>query len=81
MAALRRLRRKPQLRITIETAATFGILAAAIKKAGKDPDVRVNDLWIAAQAIQRDFSLLTSNRKDFGDIPGLRMAVLTPPAS
>lgn len=79
-AALRRLRRKPQLRITLETAATFGALAAAIKKAGKDPDVRINDLWLAAQAIQRDFSLLTSNRKDFADIPGLRMVVLALPA-
>lgn len=75
-AAIRRLRRKPQLRITIETAATFGALAAALRKAGRDPDVRVNDLWLAAQAIQRDFGLLTSNPKDFADIPGLRMVVL-----
>jgi predicted nucleic acid-binding protein len=78
-AALRRLRRKPQLRITIETAATFGALAAEIKTAGRDPDVRINDLWLAAQAIQRDFQLLTSNRKDFADIPGLRLAVLPLP--
>lgn len=75
-AALRRLLRKPQLRITVETAETFGALAATIKKAGKDPDVRVNDLWLAAQAIHRDFHLLTSNRKDFADIPGLRVVVL-----
>ena len=33
-AMLRRLRRKPQLRITVETAETFGILAAKVKKAG-----------------------------------------------
>ena len=75
-AALRRLRRKPQLRITVETAETFGVLAAKIRKAGKDPHVRVNDLWLAAQAIQRDFRLLTSNVKDFADIPGLRVVVL-----
>ena len=78
-AALRRLRRKPQLRITTETAATFGALAAKIRKAGRDPDVRVNDLWLAAQAIQRDFRLLTSDHKDFADIPGLRVVVLTLP--
>lgn len=78
-AALRRLRRKPQLRITIETAATFGVLAAKVRKAGHDPDVRVNDLWLAAQAIQRDFQLLTSNRRDFADIPGLRVVVLRLP--
>jgi predicted nucleic acid-binding protein len=78
-AALRRLRRKPQLRITIETAATFGALAAKIKKGGRDPSVRVNDLWLAAQAIQHDFQLLTSNRKDFADVPGLRVVVLPLP--
>jgi predicted nucleic acid-binding protein len=37
----------------------------------------VNDLWLAAQAIQRDFHLLTSHRKDFADIPGLRVVVLS----
>jgi predicted nucleic acid-binding protein len=76
VAALRRLRRKPQLRITVDTAVTFGTLAARIRKAGRDPDVRVNDLWLAAQAIERDFQLLTSNRRDFADIPGLRVVVL-----
>lgn len=75
-AMLRRLRRKPQLRITTETAETFGSLAAKLKKAGRDPYVRVNDLWLAAQAIQRDYRLLTSNAKDFADIPGLEMVVL-----
>ncbi|MCC6162777.1 MAG: PIN domain-containing protein [Acidobacteria bacterium] len=78
-AALRRLLRKPQLRITLETASTFGTLAAAIRKSGKAPDVRINDLWLAAQAIQRDLGLLTTNRKDFADIPGLRMVVMPLP--
>ena len=73
---LRRLHRKPQLRITIQTAETFGMLAAKIKKAGRDPHVRVNDLWLAAQAIQRDLRLLTSNGRDFADIPGLKTVVL-----
>ena len=75
-AMLRRLHRKPQLRITIQTAETFGMLAAKIKKAGRDPHVRVNDLWLAAQAIQRDLRLLTSNARDFADIPGLKVVVL-----
>lgn len=81
MAMLRRLRRKPQLRITVETGETFGMLAAKLRKAGKDPHVRINDLWLAAQAVQRDFRLLTSNAKDFADIPELQMVVLKPPAS
>ena len=71
-AALHRISRKPQLRITVETAAVFGALAATLRKAGRDGKFRINDLWLAAQAIQRDLSLLTSNPKDFEDIPGLR---------
>jgi predicted nucleic acid-binding protein len=79
MSTLRRLHRKPQLRITAETAEMFGLLAAKLKRAGTDPHVRVNDLWLAAQAIQRDLRLLTSNAKDFADIPGLEIAVLKSP--
>ena len=75
-AMLRRLRRKPQLRITIETAQTFGSLAARLRKTRRDPHVRVNDLWLAAQAMQREFRLLTSNARDFADIPGLKLVVL-----
>ncbi|HYX29815.1 MAG TPA: PIN domain-containing protein [Pyrinomonadaceae bacterium] len=75
-AMLRRMRRKPQLRITLQTAETFGMLAAKIRTAGKDPNVRINDLWLAAQTIQRDLTLLTSNPKDFADIPGLKIVTI-----
>jgi predicted nucleic acid-binding protein len=34
----------------------------------RDPQVRINDPWLAAQAIQRNFKLLTSNPRDFKDI-------------
>ncbi len=78
-AALRRLRRKPQLRITLETAEVFGRLAAKLKKTGRAPNVRINDLWLAAQAIHRDLGLITTNAKDFRDIPGLRFVSLTLP--
>ncbi len=78
-AALRRLRRKPQLRITVETAEVFGGLAAKLKKARRDPNVRINNLWLAAQAIQRNLKLLTSNPRDFKDIPGLKMIALPRP--
>jgi hypothetical protein len=76
VAALRRLQRKPQLRITVETAAVFGSLAAKLRKAGRDPHVRVNDLWLAAQAVQRNFKLLTSNARDFQDVMGLKVVAL-----
>jgi predicted nucleic acid-binding protein len=78
-AMLRRLHRKPQLRITVDTAEIFGRLAAKLKKTGRDPHVRVNDLWLAAQAVQREFRLLTSNARDFSDIPELRMVVVKLP--
>jgi predicted nucleic acid-binding protein len=54
-------------------------LAARLRKTGRDPLVRVNDLWLAAQTIQGDFRLLTSNAKDFADIPGLKLVVLKLP--
>jgi predicted nucleic acid-binding protein len=76
IAALRRLQRKPQLRITVETAEVFGTLAAKLKKAGRGADFRVNDIWLAAQAIEHDFNLMTSNPKDFSDVLGLKMVAL-----
>ena len=77
--ALRRMRRKPQLRITVETAEVFGSLAATLKRSGRDTAHRINDLWLAAQAIQRNFTLLTSNPKDFQDIPRLNVVALRLP--
>ena len=37
------------------------------------------DLWLAAQAVQRDFQLLTANPKDFADVPGLKMVTIPIP--
>lgn len=73
LAMLKRLRRKPLLRVTAETADTFGVLAAKLAKAGKSHGTRVQDLWLAAQCIQRGFTLLTNNARDFRDVPGLKM--------
>jgi predicted nucleic acid-binding protein len=79
-AALRRMRRKPQLRITVETAEGYGSLAAALKRSGRrDAAHRINDLWLAAQAVERHFTLLTSNPKDFEDIPRLKLVALRLP--
>ena len=78
-AALRRMRRKPQLRITVETAEVFGSLAAALKRSGRDAAHRINDLWLAAQAVQRNFTLLTSSPKDFEDIPRLKLVAVRLP--
>lgn len=79
LSALRRLRRKPMLHITAETGEIFGRLAAELERSGRGVDFRVQDVWLASQAIQRDFTLLTANPKDFRDIPGLKVIEVTIP--
>lgn len=71
-ATLRRMRRKPMLTITGETAECFGAIAAKLERTSRGIDFRIQDLWLAAQAIQRKFTLLTENAKDFKDIPDLK---------
>lgn len=73
MTTLRRMRRKPLLRITGETAEVFGMISAKLTQTGRGADFRIQDLWLAAQSIQRDFTLLTANEKDFKDVPGLKL--------
>jgi predicted nucleic acid-binding protein len=74
-AALDRLRKKPVLVIDEATGIIFGKLAAELKRAKKDPYYRIQDLWLASQAIQNRFKLLTQNEKDFFDIPGLELVI------
>ena len=76
MTMLRRMRRKPLVRIGAETAEVFGSLAARLARSARGHDFRVQDLWLAAQAIERKFTLLTANAKDFRDVPGLKFLVV-----
>ena len=76
LSALRRLQHKPLLTIDAATGITFGELVAALKSQGKSHRQRVQDLWLASQAVQHGFTLLTRNGKNFADIPGLVLAVL-----
>ena len=76
MRLLRDLEQRPVLGVSSGTAPPFGILAAFMKQSGRSPRTRVNDLWIAAQAIENDFGLLTTNIKDFEGLPGLRVVGL-----
>jgi len=75
LAALRRLERKPLLHIDGTTGSIFGSLAAQIKAAGRQHRYRVQDLWLASQALQHACRLLTRNQHDFEDIPGLNLVV------
>ncbi len=74
--ALRRLQRKPLLPIDADTGVVFGHLAAALHEAGSMHRSRVQDLWLASQAVQHGYALLTRNRKDFQDIPGLDLVLI-----
>jgi len=76
-AALHRLKRKPILRIDGTTGEIFGSLAAQMKALGLQHRHRVQDLWIASQAIQHGSTLLTYNEKDFADIPGLSLRIVS----
>jgi len=71
-ATLRQVERRPTLEVSRHTAAAFGVLAASVKQSGRSPRPRYNDLWIAAQAIEHGYMLLTLNIKDFEHLPGLR---------
>jgi predicted nucleic acid-binding protein len=75
-AYLRRFESRPALEVSRSTAAAFGVLAAAVKHAGRSPRPRYNDLWIAAQAIEHGYTLLTTNESDFAGLPGLRLTIL-----
>ncbi len=75
LAALARLKRKPVLLINEVTGEIFGDVAAHVSRKGSRHQYRVQDLWIAAQAIQHGLALLTHNRKDFDDIPGLQLVI------
>lgn len=77
-AYLRQIETRPTLGISKHTAAAFGVLAAAVKHAGRSPRPRYNDLWIAAQAIEYNYSLLTINANDFSGLPGLQLITLAP---
>jgi predicted nucleic acid-binding protein len=76
LAAMRRLRREPLLRMDHGTGRVFGHLAAQLRKQGRGEEFRIMDLWPAAQAVQRKFRLLTFNDKHFKGIPGLNPVVL-----
>ena len=76
LRSLRSLEQRPVLDVSSLTASVFGVLAAYLKQMGRSPRSRVNDLWIAAQAIDNDFALLTTNIRDLEGLPGLRVVGL-----
>ena len=74
-AALNRLKKKPLLIIDENTGDIFGRTAAILLDSGRDSSFRVQDIWLASQAIQHNLKFLTKNQKDFMDIPGLDLVI------
>ena len=70
---LRTFLKKPSvvtLDASIETAELFGMVKDTLKQAGRP--IPVNDVWIAAHALEYGAVLVTHD-KHFFDIPGLRL--------
>ncbi|OHD67291.1 MAG: hypothetical protein A2W19_02465 [Spirochaetes bacterium RBG_16_49_21] len=55
--------------------AAFNRLSAALTGQGRGAHFRVQDIWLASQAIQHGYKFLTLNKKDFADIQGLDLVV------
>lgn len=74
LATYRRMTRKPILPIDADTADVFGEIAGLLaRRSGRKHRTRVQDLWLASQAIQHGMGLVTRNPADFADIPGLEL--------
>jgi len=72
LATYRRMTRKPLLPIDAHTADVFGEIASLVARdSGRYHRTRVQDLWLASQAIQHGLGLVTRNAGDFAGIPGL----------
>jgi len=77
LATWRRMSRKPLLTIDAGTAEVFGSVAASLAGQGRRSHrTRVQDLWLASQAIQHSIPLVTRNQDDFADIPGLDLVLI-----
>jgi tRNA(fMet)-specific endonuclease VapC len=56
--------------LTLETAEIFGEIKDRLRRAGAP--IPVNDLWLAAQAVETG-SVLVTYDKHFSQVPGLRL--------
>lgn len=75
IGVLRQAERMPVLEITRRTAQSFGLLATMMRHAGRNPRPRYNDLWIAAQAHEHGYPILTSNPDDFQGLSVVQIIV------
>lgn len=59
-----------------EVAKKYGEIQSALESQGTP--VGTNDVWIAACARRHDIPLVTHNKKDFDNVPGLEIISETP---
>jgi len=61
--------RLPILDVDAETARHYGRIRAHLERQGTP--IGANDLWIAAQALRADATLVTDNEREFARVPAL----------
>ena len=59
------------LPFTPDVADRYGRVKVHLQKRGAP--IADNDLWIAAHALEHDFTLVTNNERDFSRIPRLKL--------
>jgi len=79
LMAYAKIKTRPCLGTNSETGEIFAQIAGELKRSKREHEYRIQDLWIASIAIQNSFPLLTHNKKDFEDIPGLDLIVMPTP--
>lgn len=62
----------------IDICKAFGELRTLKNADGSDRNIKTNDLWIAASAKRHSLTLVTNNRSDFENIPGLNIICEAP---
>jgi tRNA(fMet)-specific endonuclease VapC len=62
-------------------ARAFGIVAAALRDAGRKPAARAYDAMIAATALAHDLPVYTANPTDFDGIDGLEVVPVEAPSA
>lgn len=63
----------PMLPLSLPVARRCAVLREALRQQGRRVRSRALDLVIAATALEHGYTLVTHNRKDYDDIPGLAL--------
>lgn len=73
-----RLRAAVIIPYDLEVCKQYATMANMKTPEGSHRTIPANDRWIAACAIRHSLALITNNRKDFADIPGLQIICEAP---